>query len=35
MTPGALVNGLLPERIVLVPLGVFVIAAGEPVERAH
>ena len=26
--PGALVNGLLPERIVLVPLGVFVIAAG-------
>ena len=26
--PGALVNGLLPDRVVLVPLGVFVTAAG-------
>ncbi|MEU4689045.1 sulfite exporter TauE/SafE family protein [Actinoplanes sp. NPDC023714] len=26
--PGALVNGLLPDRVVLLPLGVFVTAAG-------
>ncbi|GIM91088.1 UPF0721 transmembrane protein [Paractinoplanes toevensis] len=26
--PGALANGLLPDRVVLVPLGVFVTAAG-------